>query len=273
MADFLPPLPENFEPTRATLHAYAHAVGAIPRAHAVAHSKWWHLSLKVRPRGLVTDTVSLPGGGLADVSMDLRSHEVVVSSFDGAETRIPMTDGLTGTEMGDRLIELAAGLGLTGEYNREKFENDEPREYDPAVAATYFEAAANVSHIFNHHLQSLDGEVGQVQLWPHNFDLACEWFGTRVETYEEGGEVTEHPSQLNLGFYPAGRAYFYSNPWPFEREELMANDLPHGAEWHTEGWEGSILYYDQLAGDPDAATKLAEFARAVFDIASPTLTA
>jgi hypothetical protein len=53
----------------------------------------------------------------------------------------------------------------------------------------------------------------------------------------------------------------------------MEHDLPHGAEWHTDGWEGTILYYDQLAGDPDASTKLAEFAKAVFDIASPTLTA
>ena len=83
--------------------------------------------------------------------------------------------------------------------------------------------------------------------------------------------VTEYPSQLNLGFYPEGRAYFYSNPWPFEAEKLLERPLPHGAEWHTEGWEGSILYYDQLAGDPDATTKLAEFARAVFEAAAPTL--
>ena len=158
-------------------------------------------------------------------------------------------------------------------YNREKFESDEPRDYQPRAAATFFQALANIGHVFSHHLQSLDGPVSQVQLWPHNFDLACEWFGTRVETYEEEGQATEYPSQLNLGFYPAGRPYFYSNPWPFDGDDLMQHDLPHGAEWHTEGWEGSILYYDQLAGDPDAAIKLAEYARAVFDVAAPTLTA
>ncbi len=93
------------------------------------------------------------------------------------------------------------------------------------------------------------------------------------EWRNQDGEVTEYPSQLNLGFYPAGRAYFYSNPWPFDSDKLLGSPLPHGAEWHTEGWEGTILYYDQLAGDPDAATKLAEFAKAVFDVASPTLSA
>ena len=272
MADFLPPLPENFEPTRASLHAYAHAIGSIPRTHAEPHDKWWHVSLKVSEQGLETDAMALPDGGTLGLRLDLTSHDVVLTTG-GGETRISMTEGLTGTEMADRVIGLVAERGLSGEYNREKFESDDARDYDPDVAATYFRAARNVAGVFESHLASLPGEVSQVQLWPHNFDLACEWFGTRVERHKEEGEVTEHPSQLNLGFYPEGRAYFYSNPWPFEGDKLTGLPLPHGAEWHTEGWEGSILYYDQLAGHPDAETKLAEFARAVFDAASPTLTA
>ena len=271
MADSLPHLPDDFESTRATLHAYAHAVEVIPRAHAEPDSKWWHVSLKVTDRGLETDTMRLPDGGTLILRMDLETHDVVVEA--GEETRVSMMDGITGTDMGDRLIAAVAGLGLKGEYNREKFENDEPREYDPAGATSYFAATRVVDRVFKEHLDSLEGEVGQVQLWPHHFDLACEWFGTRVETYEEEGVVTEYPSQINLGFYPEGRAYFYSNPWPFDGDKLLGTPLPHGAEWHTEGWEGSILYYDQLAGDPDAATKLAEYARAVFTAASPTLTA
>ena len=271
MADSLPILPEKFEPTRATLHAYANAVGSIPRVHAEAHDKWWHVSLKVTDRGLETDRMNLPNGSTFSLRMDFETHEVVVGA--DRETRIAMTDGLTGTEMGNRLIAAVAVLGLDGEYNREKFENDEAREYDPATAATYFSTATIVDRVFKEHLGSLEGDVSQVQLWPHNFDLACEWFGTRVETHEEEGVVIEYPSQLNLGFYPAGRPYFYSNPWPFEADKLLGTPLPHGAGWHTEDWEGSILYYDQLAGDPEGLTKLAEFAKAVFEVASPTLTA
>jgi hypothetical protein len=273
MAEFLPPLPENFEPTRATLHAYSRAVGAIPRTHAEPHDKWWHVSLKVTPHGLETDKMTLPDGSSFNLRLDLITHEVVVAVSGGAKARISMTEGLTGTEMGDRVIQAVDLLGLEGEYDRKRFESDEPREYEPEVAASYFETVANVSHVFAHHLQSLEGSVSRVQVWPHHFDLACEWLGTRVETYEEEGETTEHRSQLNLGFYPAGRAYFYSNPWPFDGATLMSHELPHGAKWHTDGWEGTILYYDRLAGDPDAASKLAEFARAVFDIAAPTLTA
>ncbi len=274
MSEILPALPEDWETTRATLHAYAQAIGAIPRAHAAAHPKWWHVSLTVQPDGLVTEDMALPDGGTFNVRLDLKSHAVVVEAGDGRSTALSMTEGATGTQMGDRVIAAVAELGLEGDYNREKFEDEDPREYDPAAGEAFLQAVNTVNEVFEQHRASLSGDVGPVHLWPHGFDLATEWFGTRVEKYEEEGQVTEYPSQLNLGFFPGSeRPYFYSNPWPFEGDKLTSEPLPHGAQWHTEGWEGSILYYDQLQGDPDAATKLAEYARAVFDLAAPTLTA
>jgi len=269
----LPPLPEDWEPTRATLHAYALAVGALPRAHAAFHPRWWHISLTVRPDGLVTDSMPLPDGGSFFVRMDLRRHVVVVETSTGEHREVSMAAGLSATEMGEWLIAAAAELGLGGEYVTDKFANDEPRSYDPAAAAAFFHVLTSVELVFAIHRNGLSGEVGPIQLWPHGFDLAFEWFGTRVEEYEENGEVTEYPSQLNLGFYSAGRAYLYSNPWPFEADRLLAEELPSGAEWHTEGWEGSILYYDQVAGKPEADEQVLQYARAVYDAAAPTLTA
>lgn len=274
MSEILPALPEDWETTRATLHAYAHAISAIPRAHAPAHPQWWHVSLTVQPGGLVTENMALPDGGTFNVRLDLKSHAVVVEAGDGRSTTLSMAEGATGTQMGDRVIAAVAELGLEGDYNREKFEDEDPREYDPAAAETFLQAVNTVNEVFEQHRASLSGDVGPVQLWPHGFDLATEWVGTKVEKYEEEGKVVEYPSQLNLGFFPGTeRPYFYSNPWPFEGDKLTNEPLPHGARWHTEGWEGSILYYDQLQGDPDAATKLAEYARAVFELAAPTLTA
>lgn len=268
-----PPLPENFEPTRATLHAYAHAVGAVPRAHALAHPKWWHISLEPRPNGLVTDAMALPGGGTFQLRMDLRHHVIVVETSVGDEERLPMDAGLTGTEMGEAVIAATGKLGLEGEYLREKFANDEPRPYDPAAAATFFTALSSMAHVLSVHRSRIQGAVGPLQVWPHGFDMAFEWFGTRVETYEEHGEQQSYPSQLNLGFYPAGRAYVYSNPWPFEEEVLTATPLPSGGAWHTEGWQGSILYYDEIAGSAEAGQKILDFAAAVHAAAAPTLTA
>jgi hypothetical protein len=264
-----PILPPDWEPTRATLHAYANGVSVIPRAHAVASDRWYHISLKPVPAGLVTESMGLPGGGSFHIRMDFARHAAVIETAIAEVEAVSMSAGLTATEFGDALIAVVASLGLQGDYVRQKFESDEPRDYDPAAASTFFAALAAIADTFEQHRSSLEGDVGPLQLWPHGFDLAFEWYGTRIETY--GDE--EHPSQLNLGWYPAGDAYFYSNPWPFEADALMGAPLPHGAVWHTDGWEGTMLGYSELAGEADAAQKLLDFARAVHDVAAPTLMA
>ncbi|MBU1228238.1 MAG: hypothetical protein KJ698_13630 [Actinobacteria bacterium] len=263
-----PPLAgDAVEPTRATLHAYAKAVGTIPRAHGIAHPKWWHAALAVRPEGLVTHPIPLPDGGSVAIRMDLATHQIVVRTSRGVEDEIDLRAGLTGTEVGDRLIEMVAAHGLSGPYDLARFEDDDPRIYDPAAASAYFEAFTAAQGLFERHRVGIGERVGPINLWPHGFDLAFEWFGTRTEAYD--GE--QLPAQLSLGFYPGGDPYFYSNPWPFD-ERLLATALPHGAHWTTEGFEGSILPYASLQGDPAAGEKLLAFARAVHDAAAPTLT-
>jgi hypothetical protein len=266
-----PTMPTDFEPTRATLHAYAHAFGAIPRIHAISHPKWWHISLNVQPNGLVTEAMALPGGGAAQLRMDLNAHHIVLETSSGEVREFPMNECVTGTEMGEGLIAAVAEFGLTGDYERARFENDEPREYDPAAARRFFAALTDVHHALSLHRSNLEGDVGPLQVWPHGFDLAFEWFGTRTETYEEHGEVIEHPSQINFGFYPGGDAYLYANPWPFDGDVLLATPLPSGAVWHTEGWQGTKLPYAEVAGRPDAMDRIVAYTKAVFDAAAPTL--
>lgn len=269
MSPPLPPLPDDGEPTRATLHAYALAVSAITRAHAVPHPRWWHLGLAIRPDGLVTEAVPLDDGRSLAIRMDLRTHEIVLEASDARGPVVGMAEGLTGTEMGDRLIDLAAGYGLDGPYERHRFEDDAPRAYVPEHAHALFAAFTAAQQIFTVHRTGLRGELSPINVWPHGFDVSFEWFGSRVVAGEEGNAQ----AQLNLGFYPKGRAYFYSNPWPFPGDVLAGSELPSGATWHTDGWEGSILYYDQVAGRPDGRRLVLEYAAAVHELAAPTLSA
>lgn len=267
----------GWEATKETLHKYSAVVGVVPRAHAESHPKWWHISLKVSPDGLSTGSMHLPDGGSFALRMDLRKHAVVLTTNGDIAQEFSMTEGLSSSAFGDKVLAALADLGLKGEYAREKFENDDPREYDTAFAEKYFTAVSSADRVFKSHREKLDGEMGPVQLWPHGFDLAFEWFGTRVVEHEEKGEVHTYPSQLNLGFSPGEpshpKPYFFSNPWPFESEQLLSHDLPSGARWFTDGWQGSILPYAKLVGDDNAEEKLAAFAKAVHDITSPTLTA
>lgn len=274
MSDNLFPSLAGFEPTRKTMHLYSNILGIIPRTHAEPHPKWWHISLKVQPDGLVTDEVALPNGGRLSLKMDLRQHELVLSTNKGQEQRWSMTKGTSSTDLGNQILEAVADLGLKGEYARQKFEDDGQREYDPEVAERFRQAVVLADGIFKKQRNRLGGEqgdVGIVQLWPHGFDLAFEWFGTRVETYEHKGKVEEHQSQINFGFYPGEPLYFYSNPWPFEKEKLVNHPLPGGARWTEEGFEGTILSYEDVVGDPNVEQRLLSYFGEVFKVASPTL--
>jgi hypothetical protein len=219
--------------------------------------------------------MALPGGGTFHLWMNLLDHEVALVTSQGETRHFSMTEGLSSTEFGDRLIGAVAALGLSGDYARQKFENDEPRQYDPEMAEKYFTALVNVDRIFKVHRASLSGEKGPVQLWPHGFDLAFEWFGTRRINYEEDGKSKQLPAQLNLGFSPGEPShplpYFYSNPWPFEEDKLLDRPLPSGARWFTQSWKGSILPYEELVDDERAEERLLAYARAVYEISAPTL--
>jgi len=271
-----PPL-DGWEPTRDTLHWYAQAVGVVPRAHAPFHPRWWHISLKLQPDGPATDPMPLPAGGTFWLALDLRRHQVVLDTSHGDRRIFGMQAGLTASALGERLLGALAELGLSAEYQRAKFANDEPRAYDPAMAERFLGVLTHVERIFQRHRSGLPGEVGPVQLWPHGFDMSFEWFGTRLVEHLEGGQVQRSPAQLNLGFSPGETShpepYFYSNPWPFEADRLLGQPLPPGARWFTGSWQGSLLPYRALAGDPQAEEKLLAYARAVYQIAAPTLSA
>lgn len=265
---------DGFEPTRKTLHLYSRAMGAIPRALGIPHPKWWHISLKLRPDGLCSDNIPLPDGGILSIKMDLRAHKIVVETSSNFRQEFDMTASMSSSEMGNKLIVLMTELGFKGEYARGKFENEEPRVYDPQLAENFFETIVEVERIFKIHQAKLAGEVSPVQLWPHGFDIAFDWFGTRIETFEKDGQTHQSPAQLNLGFYTGNEStepYFYSNPWPFEEKTLLEKVLPKDAKWHTQDWKGSILPYAALVDDSTAEERLLAFARAVYDFAHPTL--
>lgn len=262
----------GWEPTRNTLHGYVQAISSVPRALAEPHPKWWHISLKVQDFGASTDPIPY---GAADfqLHLDLVEHAARIAARGGEERSISLSDGLSTSQFGGRLLAKLEGLGVQAQVDRERFADDAPRTYDQNHAEAYRQALVSVNQLLVEHRQELSGETGPVQLWPHNFDLALEWFGSKTVSREEQGVRKDLPSQINFGFAPGDSShpdpYFYSNPWPFA-EQLTEEPLPHGARWHTASWKGSLLPYQSLVGQ--SADKLRDYFRAVYQLASPLLT-
>ncbi len=267
---------EGWEDTRDSLHAYARVAGAPPRVLAEPHPKWWHVSLNVGPEGLLSETMSHAaiGDGVLQMHLNLRTHALELLLDGEVESRFDLSVGKTATEMGSELQAALANLGIEVQLPEEKYADDNPRPYDREFAEKYLAVVKSVSDTMKTLREQLDGERSPVQLWPHHFDLAFEWFGTKVVTYEENGEESEYSAQLNFGFAPGDSSYpdpyFYSNPWPFD-EDLTGEPLPHDARWFTEGFEGTLLPYKHLADDENAPEKLLAFYRKVFELAKPTL--
>ncbi len=131
--------------------------------------------------------------------------------------------------MADRLHAAVAQFGLPPEYDAGKYADDNATVYDIDAAERFLNTLVVIDGIFEDHRAALEGECSPVQLWPHGFDLAFEWFGTRQVQHEENGRMETYPSQLNLGFYPGNEeneAYFYSNPFPFDEAALTSHALP-----------------------------------------------
>ncbi len=264
MTERFPELDPGGAATLATIHAYALAMAAVPRAHAAPHPRWWHIGLRVEDGGLDTTAVPISGGGELRLRMDLYRHQVVLIAPE-AEHRFEMGAGLTASELGDRIITIADSLGLRPEYDQARFANDESRRYEPAVAATYRDALHAAAAVFGRYRTLLGDRVSPILVWPHEFDISFECYGTRTVSWEGA----EHPTQVNLGFYPAGDPYFYSSPWPFE-SGFLAAPLPHGAVWNATGWTGARLPYSAARGE-DGAEIVIDFARAVLAAAGPAL--
>lgn len=264
----------DWEATRSTLHHYGRVIGALPRAYAEPHPQWWHVSLSVGPDGLATDEMALPQGGLFWLKMDLTRGVIVLATSHGHLQEFDMAAGLTATEMGDHVFCAVEALGLSGTVDRARFESDEACPYVAAHAQRFLAVLQDVARLFDQYRAALEGAVSPINFWTHGFDLSTEWYGTRMVEHEENGAIVSAPAQLNLGFYPGnaqGPAYFYANPWPSEGDRLLGEELPPGAFWHTEGWEGTMLPYTELIGEDDAGARLLDYARRVYDIAAPTL--
>ena len=64
------------------------------------------------PNGLVTDNMPIPGGGIFNLRMDLRKHQVVLAKDDGGEQMFSMTDGLSANAFAEGLLGAVGELGL-----------------------------------------------------------------------------------------------------------------------------------------------------------------
>jgi len=259
MAGALPVLDtETIRDTRDALHAYARVVGNCLKASRVRRKHWWHASLRPSLNGLTSGVIY--GEPDYELELDFRHSRLVVRSpdrdfafeLDGAnpEQAAEWQRGVL-TDIGIDTSTPADGVPGEDRFSR----------YSTHVAADLQSALSRVTAAMQCFRAGIREEVSPIQLWPHHFDLSMIWLpGNKIPGKDPEDE--EHADkQMNFGFVfgdeTIDEPYFYITAYPLPAE-IAAAELPDGTAWKSDGFNGAVLLYRDLAGMNDPTGYLLE---------------
>ena len=237
----------NWQASRDTIHIYSRLLGKVRQAKTPRQKHWWHISLQLTATGLTTTPIPA-GAKTFELFLDLMAHQIVMSSSHGDWWEMDL-NGQSPAEFCEETLSALYAFEMPVKIDETPFAGDKALTYDEAAIETYWQAVSQVDVLLKAFKGELRGESSPVQLWPHHFDLALNWFsGRKVPPYEpENEEYADE--QMGFGFSTGDEGipnpYFYitAYPWP---EALLETTLPAGAVWHTAGWKGALLMYQQL---------------------------
>ena len=262
--NFLPLSYEALLPSLKSLQNYAKLTGKVRRALTPRQKHWSHISLRAAATGLTTGPI--PAGPVTfELLLDLTGHQLVITTSRGEHISRPLRGQSAATFCEETLAALA-GLGLTPDIDRTLFADITPGAYDVAQVENYWQALSQIDAVLKQFKGELRQETGDVQLWPHHFDLAVLWFSGRLVPDVDPADEENADEQMNFGFAPGDAAlpqpYFYITAYPTPAG-LTDTILPPEATWHTEAFTGALLLYETLVDADDPAEKLLTFLRSV----------
>ncbi len=276
---------DHWEPTSHSLHQAAQILGAIRMLTRDPVPNYLELALRIEPDGLSTER--LPSGG--EVRLDFERGVVVCAPKDGRAMAVTLAGRtqasllesiLTALQAQDQALVMqkdgsfsAAFLAALQARNHPLISSVEiggtdALEVDRALGAEYARVLNRVFTATARWRSRLTGFVTPVVVWPEHFDLSTLWFAT--------DDASESAPQMNFGFAPFdsefNKPYLYVTAYPMP-EGFEKLPLPMGARWHTKGWNGAIVPYDELARADDPEALIESVFEAIHAVIAPTLRA
>jgi hypothetical protein len=176
--DGFPPLAlADWRATRDTLHHYARVLGAIRAALTPKQKHWWHISLRVTPDGLTTTEIPT-GKNCFELSLDLTAHRLAIQANHTQSPHIPL-GGQSSTVLGAQILTALEHIGIKPDIDKAKLGDTAPAHYDRAAVERFWRALLRIDATLKRFQEKLGKNTSPVQLWPHHFDLAVNWFSGR----------------------------------------------------------------------------------------------
>jgi hypothetical protein len=286
------PLPSlaNWEETFHSLHKAAMLLGAIRQLVRPREANYLELALRVEPNGLSTDTLPSGGNVLLDFTpaalvytgpagnrgdpIPLADHSQA-SLFEALLREMAVHDEVPGTlwvrpQPGQSYIAaMLAALDSSEHVFKPKsgeLTSDAPLAADLQTSGDYSRALYRIFTATARFRARLTGPQTPIVVWPEHFDLSTLWFPTN--------DRSDVAPLMNFGLAPFDAAserpylYAYAYPMPVGFEKLP---LPAPASWHTEGWKGLFVAYDDLARADDPEALIESLFERVYELLAPTL--
>lgn len=257
----LSPLPlEPWRPTRDTLQGYLRLLGAIRAALAPREKHRWHTALHATAVGLTTTPI--PGAAAVfELQLDLLHHVLLATASSGVQWQIPLC-GQSLHELGADLLAYLRRLGVAPVPADQAFNDNTPGSYDPVAATRFWQSLSWIDAVFKRFKAQLPGESGPVHVFPHHINLALLWLSGRKLPTDSAQGDNYADEQMSFGFVTGDAAipepYFYVtvNPWP---PDLTEAELPPGAYWYSEAFNGAVLPYQSLLDSREPGERLLFF--------------
>jgi hypothetical protein len=250
----------HWETTRDGLHQASQVLKQVRLlvADPLPHSL--HYSLQVVPQGISTGV--LPSGG--ELALDFQ-RSAVSYRRDGSAAEIPLA-GHSLASLAPAVSEMLRQAGIELSLPYEKLNEAALFQIDPALAADYAHVLYSVFTATARFRARLLGSLSPIVIWPHHFDLSFLWFATQ--------EASEQAPHMNFGFAPFSpgleRPYLYAYAWPIP-SGLLDLKLPAPGYWHTTGWTGVVIPYDEIAKSSDPEGIIEDLQYTIFKKVSPLL--
>ena len=241
--------------TREACHAYASVLGDWMTSCRTRRKHWWQLSLRPSLRGLTTGVIHADGSHF-ELELDLASNRLHGEIAGGNSFDRPLGKQTVGELAEDVRAYLVEG-GIDQKFVPDKatpdghgpLDGDVKAGYSAAIAADFAVAWRAISSAFTDFRAGIPEETSPIMVWPGHFDLAMMWLPGEKIADQDPNDEEYSDKQMNFGFTFGDEGilepYFYVTAYPLP-DVFPGLDLPAGATWHTEGFNGAVLRYETL---------------------------
>lgn len=279
-----PALPlEDWEGSKITLHLWMQIVGKMKLDLNPKRNHWWHITLRLNPKGLTTGTIPY-GNGSFQVDFNFREHSLDVHTSWGEDRSFELKDGLSVAGFHEKFFGILDDLGIKASIIPVPYDHpcEEPfhecethKSYDPEYVHRFWHILIQVDNVFKEFSGRFYGKVSPSQLYWHHMDLAVTRFsGNKGPEPSPDSTIADKEAYshevISAGFWAGDEqvrgAAFYS--YTFPSPEGLDNEplKPSSANWiDANGSPMAMLMYDDLIKENDPKQALMDFLQSSYD--------